>query len=90
MQNENGKNLLPRGPKMLPGKASAGPVGRPVPAGGNKNVDRGFGRGQTAPGGIAKLPAPAGGKKMPGGTQGAVNRAAAKRAAIKRVMGPRG
>ena len=109
MQNENGKNLLPRGPKMLPGKGSGGAVklpapaggkGRPTPAGriaklpapaGGKNVDSGFGQGRRpAPGGAVKLPAPAGGKGMPGKTQGVVNRDAAKKAAIKRIMGPRG
>ena len=81
---------------------------RTTPVGGKDLLDRGFGRGKTAPGGkdlldrgfgqrrpapaggITKLPAPAGSKGMPGKTQGVVNRDAAKRAAIKRVMGPRG
>jgi hypothetical protein len=106
MKNEDGKNLLPRGPKMLPGKTQAG---RPVPVGG-KNVDDDFkrevspapggavklpapagGKGRPAPAGrIAKLPAPAGSKGMPRKTQSVVNRVDAKRAAIKRMMGPKG
>jgi hypothetical protein len=63
MKNEDGKNLLPRGPKMLPGKTQAG---RPAPVGG-KNVDLDFNRGGSRPnpGGAVRLPAPVGGKGSP-------------------------